>query len=315
MSPQEAHQNSKNMKVRGPKASAQPVQPTQAQVPPQAPPPQVPTAAPQSTAYPPGVQTPTTYPANQAPAQPRQPTAVPPTQYQQPTPAPGYPQAQAPMPAVPTTPQQPQPRPAVAPGVAPAVAPAVQPRVAATQKPKVKPTRKPGRFKLKPRTPTPKPPKGFEQFRYRTQIIKGSILPILYGIVSIQMLNLYTYEWPDIFEYNLMLILFGFLLGFGSMSGMTIVNLSRAKNRPQSGIKLDLRTGIVVFMPFIIITIVLAFFYSISLAWQFSTGYFLAAIFPMLIVLAYEYSSKKKFFIQESITTPSEGRKLIVVAA
>jgi hypothetical protein len=153
----------------------------------------------------------------------------------------------------------------------------------------------------------------FSKYRYRTRILKGSILPILYGIISIQMLNKYIFEFPDYFEYEIMLILGGFLLGFGALTVVTVVNLVGAKKNPKKGRELKLRTGFIIYIPFLVILICIALFLGISKAWQFSMGFFLAAIFPILIVTLYEVSAKGKFFVKEMKDDPSKGRKLIFI--
>lgn len=148
-------------------------------------------------------------------------------------------------------------------------------------------------------------------YRYRTRIFKGTILPILFGVMSVQMLNKYIYEFPGYFEYEIEMILAGFLLGFIALSGITLANLVRAKRNPTNGCKLRVAVGLFAYLPFIIILLILAFFEGISLAWQFSTGFFLAAIFPLIFVTLYETGSKGKFFVQEKASDPSKERKLI----
>lgn len=159
--------------------------------------------------------------------------------------------------------------------------------------------------------PHKKRKKKFSKYRYRTRLLKGSILPILYGIISIQMLNKYIFEFPDYFEYEIMLILGGFLLGFGILSVVTLTNLIGAKKNPKKGRELKLKIGFIVFIPFLVILIGIALFLGISKAWQFSMGFFLAAIFPIIIVIIYEASSKGKFFVKEVKDDPSKGRKLV----
>lgn len=161
--------------------------------------------------------------------------------------------------------------------------------------------------------PPRKRKKIFKKYRYRTRLLKGSILPILYGIISIQMLNKYVYEFPGYFEYEMMIILTGFILGFGAISSITFSNLARAKKKGKKGCELNLKVGIIIFIPFIIILLILAFFFGISTAWQFSMGFFLAAIFPPLVVIIYEAGSKGKFFVRELKDDPSKGRKLIFI--
>lgn len=162
-------------------------------------------------------------------------------------------------------------------------------------------------------SPHKKRKRKFSKYRYRTRILKGSILPILYGIISIQMLNKYIFEFPDYFEYEIMLILGGFLLGFAILSVVTLTNLIGAKKNPKKGRELKLKIGFIVFIPFLVILIGIALFLGISQAWQFSMGFFLAAIFPILIVTFYEVSTKGKFFVKEMKDDPSKGRKLIFI--
>jgi len=262
-------------------------------------------------------QYPTIPPAQaQQPAikQPMVPTTAPqipttqPIQQRQPYQVPGQQPTIASTPAV--------PGPTVAPSVPPTAPQAV---VYPTTTPAVRPpTTKMKKIQPKPALKKKPPAKGkvrYSQYRYRTRILKGSILPILYFIFSFQMLSKYVYQYPDYYEYNTLMILIGFLLGLGAMAGMTIANLSRAKNNPVNGTTLKLTFGIAAFIPFLIILIILAFFLGIATAWQFSMGFFVAAIFPPLIVILYELTSKKKFFIQEALNEPSESKKLIAVAS
>jgi hypothetical protein len=209
----------------------------------------------------------------------------------------------------------------------PAQVPSVQPQIA---KPKTKARRtKPGRRKTKKGKTTEMPSEAkekmkFSKVRYRTRIIKGSVLPILFGLLSLLMLNNYVLEFPEYYEYNTLMILFGFLLGFGSLSGITISNLVKAKGKQAKGINyhaaaylngidLNVTKGVAVFLPFIIIAVILALYLGLATAWQFSMGFFFAAIFPILIVVFYEVSSKGKFFVHEGQEGISEIRKLVFV--
>ncbi|UCH89881.1 MAG: hypothetical protein JSV49_04355 [Thermoplasmata archaeon] len=150
-------------------------------------------------------------------------------------------------------------------------------------------------------------------FRYRTRIFKGSILPLLYGFISIRMLNEYVLEYPDYFQYEITMILGGFLLGLISISGITLMNLFRAKRNRERGCNLSLKLGFITFLPFLIILLGLAFFIGISTAWQFSTGFFLTPIFPLLFVTILEVNSKGKFFVREMGGESSRTRKLIFI--
>jgi RNase P subunit RPR2 len=155
--------------------------------------------------------------------------------------------------------------------------------------------------------------KKFSDYRYRSRMLKGSILPILYGIISLQMLNSIVFQFPNYYEYKVTIILAGFILGFGILSGITSANLMRAKRNQKNGAQLKVFVGIAAFTPFIVIVLGLALFESISTAWQFSIGFFLATIFPILIVTVVEAGSKGKFFVRELVGDSSFGRKLVFV--
>jgi hypothetical protein len=153
----------------------------------------------------------------------------------------------------------------------------------------------------------------YEKYRYRTRMAKGSFLPIIAGLISIQMLNNHITNFPDYYEYEVMIILSGFLLGFSSLTGITTANLIRARGDPPNGCKLRVTAGVLAYVPFIVINIMLVLFYGMATAWQFSTGFFLAAVFPILIVTLFEASSKGKFFVWELADDPGSGRKLMFV--
>jgi DNA-directed RNA polymerase subunit RPC12/RpoP len=153
--------------------------------------------------------------------------------------------------------------------------------------------------------------KKFKNYRYRTRMIKGSILPILFGIISFQMINSSRLQFPDYYELEAMMILMGFLLGFSIVSGITVANLIKAKKSSTNGYQLNMKVGIVAYLPFIVIFLALTLFVSLSTGWKFATGFFLASIFPFLIVTLFEASSKGKFFVKEMVDDPSWGRKLV----
>ena len=160
-------------------------------------------------------------------------------------------------------------------------------------------------------SPVKKPKKKFKNYRYRTRMIKGSILPILFGVISFQMINSSRLQFPDYYELEAMMILMGFLLGFSIVSGITLVNLVKAKKNSKSGYQLSMKVGVVAYLPFLVIFLALTLFVSLSTGWKFATGFFLASIFPFLIVTMFEASSKGKFFVKEMVDDPSWGRKLV----
>lgn len=264
-----------------------PVQPAPVQ--PMAPQPAVPPQAP-----PPAQATPPVTPVAQRPMVSATPTTAP-------QPAAQYP-AQYPTPTTPVRPTAVQPAPVQ-----------VQPQVGAPKK-----RRRKSQKAKRTRPPTRKAKGGKDkslEIRYRTRILKGSFLPFLYGIISVMMLRNYTLEFPEHYQIELLLILIGFLLGFAAMSGITLSNIIRTKNNPNSESKMNFSIGLAISIPFIIITVILALFKGLASAWQFSIGFFLAAIFPALFVILFEVSTKKKFFIRETEEEPEKGRKLVAVAA
>jgi hypothetical protein len=258
------------------------------------------------------------------PAQPVTPTvSQPPIQPQptaQPTPqAPiQYPSATATTPTTPPqqTPMQPQVAAYPAQSTQPIIQPQqyqppqpqlIQPQV--TQPPK---TTEKKTKKTKPPTKTQqkKAPLKIKEYRYLIRVAKGSFLPILFFVLGLRMLQIYVLEYPDTYQYNFVMILAGFLYGFGLTFGITISNLSRAKNRT-AGAKLNINIGLVGFLIFLIIILFLAFFVGLSTMFQFSIGFFIAAVFPVILILTFEVMYKGKFFVIEDDGTPDVGRKLI----
>jgi hypothetical protein len=151
----------------------------------------------------------------------------------------------------------------------------------------------------------------FKNYRYRTRMIKGSLLPIIFGLISFQMINSSRLQFPDYYEMEAMIILAGFVLGFSSISAITLVNLVKAKKSDKKGFKLNMMVGVAAYLPFIVIFLGLTLFVSLSTGWQFATGFFLASIFPIMIVTLFEATSKGKFFVKEVVDDPSWGRKLV----
>jgi hypothetical protein len=150
--------------------------------------------------------------------------------------------------------------------------------------------------------------------RYLIRIVKGSILPILYALMSIYMLQKYVLEYPKEYDYEVIILAIGFILGIGTMSGMAVVNMLRAKKKAKTGITLQLKTGFIIYAPIFIIFVVLALFWGIATVWQFSIGFFATAVFPLLLVLLFELTSKGKFFVQETTQGVGKGSKLIFIS-
>ena len=159
--------------------------------------------------------------------------------------------------------------------------------------------------------PVKKPKRVVKRYRYRTRMIKGSVLPIIFGVISLLMINSARTQFPDYYELEAMIILMGFLLGFSVISGITLLYLVKAKKSSDSGYKMNMMVGVVAYLPFIVIFLALTLFISLSTGWKFATGFFLASIFPILIITMFEATSKGKFFVKEMVNDPSWGRKLV----
>jgi MFS family permease len=152
----------------------------------------------------------------------------------------------------------------------------------------------------------------FERYRYLIRILKGAFLPVLYVVVSIFMLRKYVYEFTNYYQYDVLMILAGVLVGIFAMSGMTVFNIIRARDRKKEGVKIDNTLIIAVYVPLILILVILALVFGLSTVWQFSIGFFVTSIIPPLIVLLGEVTSKGKFYVLER-EKPKKMLKLVLV--
>lgn len=155
--------------------------------------------------------------------------------------------------------------------------------------------------------------KDFSDYRYRSRMLKATVMPLIFGFVSLAMLNSNVLQFPKYYEYKVTIILAGFIMGFGVLTGITTVNLVRAKKNQKEGCELNNIMGYIGFLPFIVVVFALTLFDSLSTAWQFAVGFFFAPVFPILIIAAVETGSKGKFYIRELVDDPSFGRKLVFV--
>ncbi len=152
----------------------------------------------------------------------------------------------------------------------------------------------------------------FERYRYLIRILKGAFLPVLYVIVSIFMLRKYVYEFTNYYQYDVLMILAGVLVGLFAMSGMTVFNILRAKDGKKEGVEINNTLIIAVYLPLILILVILALVFGLSTVWQFSIGFFVTSIIPPLIVLLGEVTSRGKFYVLES-EKPKKMLKLVLV--
>jgi hypothetical protein len=152
----------------------------------------------------------------------------------------------------------------------------------------------------------------YTQDRYLTRILKGMALPLLYTIISVMMLRNYTLEYPNYFDYEVLFIALGALLGGVAITGSTLFNVLKAKKNTKMGAKLTTKTIILVYIPIFLIVVLIALFFGLSKAWQFSIGFFATTLVPPLFVLAMEVASKGHFYVRE-YERPSKMRYLVLV--
>lgn len=152
----------------------------------------------------------------------------------------------------------------------------------------------------------------FTQDRYLTRILKGMALPLLYTLVSILMLRNYSTEYPNYFEYEILFIAAGAVLGFIVITGSTIYNVMRAKKDTKRGVKMETKMILIAYIPIMVIVLVIALIFGLSQAWQLSVGFFATTVIPPLFVLIMELVSKGHLMVRE-YEKPSKMRYLVLV--
>jgi hypothetical protein len=152
----------------------------------------------------------------------------------------------------------------------------------------------------------------YTQNRYWTLIAKGCILPLLYTAMSIMLIRNYVLIYPQHYEYNVILMTVGVVLGLATMTGITAFNIIRAKSKPSVPVRLNAKLILFASIPILLTILVIALVFSISDAWQFSIGYFGTTIVPPILVLLVEVSAKGKFFVRET-EKPAKKRHLVLV--
>jgi hypothetical protein len=160
--------------------------------------------------------------------------------------------------------------------------------------------------------PAEKPVVQYTQDRYLTRILKGMALPLLYTVVSILMLRNYSAEYPNYFEYEILFIAAGAVLGLMAITGSTVYNVMRAKKDVKRGAKLETKMILIAYLPIMVIVLVIALFFGLSQAWQLSVGFFATTAVPPLFVLLIELASKGHLMVRE-YEKPSKMRYLVLI--
>jgi hypothetical protein len=131
--------------------------------------------------------------------------------------------------------------------------------------------------------------------------------------MSVLMLRKYSMEYPNYFDYEVLFIALGVSLGLLAVTGLTLWNVLRAKKNAKQGVRLETKIIIAVYVPIMLIVVVIALFFGLSQAWQFSIGFFATTPVPPLIVLLMELTSKGHFLVRE-YERPSKMRYLLLVS-
>lgn len=147
------------------------------------------------------------------------------------------------------------------------------------------------------------------EYRYRTRILKSMILPLMFSVMSVLMLNSYVTVFDPYFSFNFEIIGTGFLIGAVLMGGFVMANMRTAKK--EGSYVARQKYGVLVIMGFLVPYIYLIMFVSPAQAWRFSIGYFLSAVLTPIVVIAYEALSNGKFFIQEEEVDDRLTRTLV----
>ena len=146
------------------------------------------------------------------------------------------------------------------------------------------------------------------RYRYWKRIAKGCALPLLYTIVSLLMLRNYAREFPNYYDYKIVFIVLGVVLGLLTMTGLTLLNMFRARGKPKKGVVLEGRTVLVIYVPIFVLIIAIALFMGISTVWQMSIGFFATAIVSPTLVVLLELAFQGQFLIVEKPGSSKEKR-------
>lgn len=147
------------------------------------------------------------------------------------------------------------------------------------------------------------------EYRYRTRILKATILPVIFAVMSIWMLYNYVNSYEPYFTYDFNIILPGFLVGFIVITGFVVANMRKAKRDGSYAAKQ--RYGLVIILAFLVPYAYLILFIDPAQAWRFSIGYFASAVVTPIVVGAYESLSDGKFYVLEEEVDDRLTRTLV----
>ena len=128
---------------------------------------------------------------------------------------------------------------------------------------------------------------------------KVSFFPLLYIIISFQLLRQYIYEYGEYYEYNQLYLLFGFLVGVVTILLFATLTMLKAKRRRGQPVLLREKSSFVGIGLFVAISMFLGFQYGLSYAWQFSMGFLSAGLLVVLVGLAIEKTAKGTFWVKD----------------
>jgi hypothetical protein len=145
---------------------------------------------------------------------------------------------------------------------------------------------------------------------YLIGILKGSFFPLLYVLISVQLLRRYLFEYEQYYDFEPLYLMVGFVLGAITLLLISAQGMLRAR-RARSPVALGDRGVLVGVGLFVVVSVALAFLYGLAYAWQFSIGYFAAGLLTPLVGYALEKGSRGTFWVKEPTERDSSRRRYL----
>ncbi len=145
---------------------------------------------------------------------------------------------------------------------------------------------------------------------YLIGVLKGSFFPLLYVLISVQLLRRYLFEYDQYYNFEPLYLLVGFVLGAITLLLIAAQGMLRAR-RMRSPVALGDRAVVVGVGLFVVVSVALAFLYGLAYAWQFSIGYFAAGLLTPLLGFAIERGSKGTFWVKEPTERDSSHKRFL----
>jgi hypothetical protein len=143
---------------------------------------------------------------------------------------------------------------------------------------------------------------------YVTRILKGSFFPLIYVVISLQLLRRYRFEYGEFYNFEPTYLYARLVLGAITLLAMSARSMMRA-SRVRSPIALRDKGVVLGVLAFLAVSMYLAFFFGLAYAWQFSIGFFGAGLFVPLIGIGIEKMAKGTFWVKEPQTEDGTGTR------